>query len=427
MEIKTSQALIRHLKSLPTAKRNVEIIHNHASRVKRQVFKGIKFSGISLAGRYSNCRFIDCEFDNVFGHFLDLKNCKFNNCKFASSRFTHFENIITDGSWDRIEFNDCAFANVRFDEGEFFNIFFNRCRFEMLNLGLEITFNVWFDDCKIWESFFSIDSQEESNLYEGGFNDIVFQQCVIDNSIFRQSDLRKSAFVNTSIYMSSFIDCQLSADTIVHYEEAKYPNYVSVDFQTILKSDNLDIEILKNYFNIHAPDVKKIASGIAEKTDFKTIFISYSFKDKEFANRINDSLLKNGLKTFLWEKDAPGGQLLEDIMENNIKKFDKVLFIASQNSIKSKACQFEISQARGKQEATWSSNTFFVIHIDNYLFEVEKNKIRPIKMAEEYWENIEELRRVNSKDFSKYITEVYDEKEFDGVMIDIVSELKEKP
>ena len=424
MEIKSKQGLARYLIKLPTAQRNVEIFHNQPGKVKRQVFKGIKFTNFSLSGHYLNCKFIDCEFDKVFGFFWDLKNCKFNNCKFANSRFTHFEHIITDESWDNVEFNDCKFINVRFDEGEFYNIFFNNCTLELLNLGLERTFNVWFNNCKIGESFFSIDFKEGSKLYEGGYSDVVFEECMIDDCIFKSCDLRNSVFYNASIYMSAFIDCRLATGTIILDKKTKYPNYVSLDLQTILKSDNLDYKILKEYFNIHTSDVRKIAGGIAEKTEFKTIFISYSFKDQAVANLVNDALLKNGLKTFLWEKGAPGGQLLEDIMENNIKKYDKIFFIASENSIRSKACQFELSQARRKQETTWAADIFFVIYIDNYLFEIENNKIRPISKADEYWENIQELRRVNAKDFSKFNTAGFEEQAFETAIIDVVSELK---
>ena len=48
---------------------------------------------------------------------------------------------------------------------------------------------------------------------------------------------------------------------------------------------------------------------------------------------INQLLNQRGVKTFIWEKDAPGGKRLDDIMSVNIKKHDKILFIASQYSI----------------------------------------------------------------------------------------------
>jgi len=137
------------------------------------------------------------------------------------------------------------------------------------------------------------------------------------------------------------------------------------------------------------------------KMEYKKIFISYSFKDQAFARALNDTLKKNGVKTFLWENDAPGGEYLEDIMYKNVYNHDVMLFIASEHSLKSKACQFELSTGRKKQEENWN-NIFFPIHIDHYLFEVRQNQIRPLDKAEEYWKNIEELKRMNSQDFSLY-------------------------
>jgi hypothetical protein len=80
-------------------------------------------------------------------------------------------------------------------------------------------------------------------------------------------------------------------------------------------------------------------------------------------------------------------------MSGNIKKHDKILFIASANSIKSKACQYELSEGRKKQGSSWET-VFFPIHIDDFLFTVKKSQIRPTSMTEEYWENIKELKRI---------------------------------
>jgi|GEM_PF-3467412 len=151
------------------------------------------------------------------------------------------------------------------------------------------------------------------------------------------------------------------------------------------------------------------AERINPYREFCSLFISYSFEDKEFANALNSQLKAHGLKTFLWEKDAPFGNALTDIMYENIHKYDKVLFIASENSIKSKACHFELSQAREKNAKTWK-NVLFPIHIDNFLFEVRKTMIRPLENQDEYWKNINELRLVNSADFCQFKATL-DEKE----------------
>jgi uncharacterized protein YjbI with pentapeptide repeats len=123
MEIKSIPNLNKYLLGLGKAEKYVKIEHKKFSFVKRHTFRGIKFSNFSWSGQYSNCKFIDCEFDEMFGFFLDLKNCKFSNCKFKNSRFSHFEYIINDGSWDIVEFEKCTFRNLRFDEGDMYNVY----------------------------------------------------------------------------------------------------------------------------------------------------------------------------------------------------------------------------------------------------------------------------------------------------------------
>lgn len=146
-------------------------------------------------------------------------------------------------------------------------------------------------------------------------------------------------------------------------------------------------------------------------SEYRSLFISYSFKDKLFVNRLNDYLLKNGVNTFLWEKDAPVGEPLKNIMFDNVHKYDRVLFVASENSLKSQACHYELTQAREKQDKLWKT-ILFPIHIDNFLFKVRKENIRPRDKVEEYWMNICELREINSLDFTEPSV-ILDKEKFD--------------
>lgn len=146
-------------------------------------------------------------------------------------------------------------------------------------------------------------------------------------------------------------------------------------------------------------------------SEFSSLFISYSFKDKEFVNQLNDSLNWNGVNTFLWEKDAPFGESLKNIMFENVHKYDRVLFVASENSLKSQACHYELTQAREKQDKLWKT-ILFPIHIDDFLFKVSKENIRPRDKADQYWLNICELREINSLDFTE-LSVAFDKVKFD--------------
>ena len=424
MVINSREEFTKYLTTSKVKRGKIEVEDGHFTSVTRRTFKDVNFKNFSLGGQFVKCKFIECSFENVFGFFFNLNDCIFETCSFERTRFSHFERIVMDECWDTVEFNKCKFSDVRFDEGEMINIYFNNCTCTRFKFDvLDVTINVNFTKCTIDESFFygthcysEADMNDEDNIF-----DLAFYECRIDDSFFNGCNLRNSIFFDSELYKISFLDCQLHPHVITQTKESKYPNYAAIDFQTILKSDDLPASILRNVFNIYMSNIKEMVKSVASPIILKTVFISYSFKDKIFAQQLNKKLLVNGIKTFLWEKDAPGGQSLENIMEGNVKKHDKILFIASGDSIKSKACQFELSQARKKQEATWSADIFYVVHIDNYLFEVKKNAIRPISKAEEYWENIEELRRVNSKDLCRFNYANFDENEFDSAVENLLS------
>lgn len=360
-------------------------------------FASTGFQGSYQSFLFKDCTFTDCTFENIWGFFLYFQDCEFNNCRFERSRFSHGQ-----FSWSGLEFTKCYFRNVEIDEGDLDNSWFNDCY--MLNtlfLG-ETMFNVNFIKSRLENiQFQSVTYYGEGDELEEEVHDLTFDQCEIGFSHFLTSDLRNSIFNDTRLYQCSFVDCVLANETFVVSESLQDPNQASIDFQTLFKSEISDPTVLKTYFNITAPDFKDYISKISMEIGYRTVFISYSFKDGVFAKAVQGILERHNVKCFLWEKDAPGGEYLEDIMSRNVQDHEVLLFISSQHSLKSKACQFELSEGRKKLDQTWK-NMFFPIHIDNFLFEVKENQIRPIEMQKEYWSNISELKRVNSKDFSAY-------------------------
>src|SRR5690606_13287225 len=160
----------------------------------------------------------------------------------------------------------------------------------------------------------------------------------------------------------------------------------------------LSEDTLQKVFGINNRNIKQLIIDLTIQPQFHSVFISYSFKDAGIAKELRRLLTKNGIKTFLWENDAPGGKKLKRIMIDEIHSHDKFLFIASENSLKSEACHYEISEARTKYIKSWL-NLFVPIHIDHFLFQVRKEDI-PNKFSKKYWQNIKELRETNSLDFT---------------------------
>jgi len=188
-------------------------------------------------------------------------------------------------------------------------------------------------------------------------------------------------------------------------------------------NENDNLKKLKSLFADYK-NVTYLEKGISIKSiKYYSVFISYSLKNSEFAKKLNNNLKAFGIKTFLWEIDAPSGKRLKEIMTDKIIEFDKLIFISSEYSIKSEACQFELSNGRLKQDKLWKT-ILFPIHIDDFLFKLKKSEIRPIEKKEEIWKNITELRDINSADFTFYSENEYDNDNFNKKIKKLVSDLK---
>jgi len=392
----------------------------------------MNISGISYSDFVviDNENFKDINFSNSQITAFDFVNCSFDNCDF------------TDSTICSCLFKECSFINtdltfLKVFESEFESTIIKNCNCGLLHIAdctlkktqyincLEIM-DAYFRN-RIYEEVIFKDSNIQHCKFEGlsipDTPQIEFSNCLITHNYFASLDLKEFRFSNSSqLNLNVFQNCKIQENTFDNSLKTTGQEYNSIDFSTINKSVKINDKSLKTLFGILNSDIKNYIFGLTNEVKLQSVFISYSFKDKDFANKINNSLKSNGVITFLWENDAPGGKRLKNIMKENVNRFDRVLFIASEHSLRSEACQFELSEGRKKQEKLWR-DIYFPIHIDNYLFEVEKEDIRPIEMQDEYWENIQELKHLNSVDFSVLI-ENPDENKYDSMIYNLVRDLK---
>jgi uncharacterized protein YjbI with pentapeptide repeats len=357
------------------------------------VFKKIKWDNHTIGGcNFENCQFIDCRFEDCSCHETD-----FINCVFTSTRI------------ERSIFGDCSFLKNTFtDCHEIYDTYFGGCYYEEnIVESCQISF------CR-FESLIESDEANHFIFSNSGITGTAFTSFNLDKTIFKSCVHSRNIFSSTSISKKTF---QLN-------NKCEDSEYSLIDLHSLAKSDIIHLSILDSLFGIKEYDIKTYAIGMTQNIKLQSVFISYSFSDREFANRLNDSLKRKGVFTFLWEKNAPGGKRLKSIMSDNINFYDRVLFIASENSIKSEACQYELTNARVKQDKLWKT-IFIPIHIDDYLFSLQKDEIRPREKREEYWENIKDLREVNSLDFKKFkVPSDFNEEEFERLVYKLIEALK---
>ena len=371
-----------------------------------------------IATEFKNCVFDGCDFNHSVFSSCTFFNCKFIDCKFYESKFLE------------LDLRDCIFDSCTIMGLEFSDVISERLLFidcpEVLDLRLRGfgTRTIIFVRCYLHHLDIESIRFSESYPKENEAEKIDFKDCVIKESSFDRIDFTKSVFRECSLALIQISSCELSSETFDYSNKTPGNEFNMIDIRTILNSPTIEKSVLENIFGINSSDIKEYLIDLTSKIEFQSIFISYSFADKQFAKTINETLNRRGIMTFLWEYDSPGGKTLENIMSSNIKNKDRVLFIASRDSIKSKACQFELSKGREKQEITWN-DVLFPIHIDNFLFELKKGQIRPIENQEEYWKNMEELRKLNSLDFTNFVNpETRDEHKFEKLIYRLIKGLR---
>ena len=364
-------------------------------KLTKRKFKGKTFtSNATLTGRFKSCEFTDCSFENIKGFFLYFEDCRFKNCFVNNAIFSHI-----DLDWTGNTFEHCNIRNTNFEEGMMFNSIFIDTEFYKTSFaGIYPIDKVSFLNCSFSFTEFQTIGHNDSYKYKANEKSLLFDNCHFDFTIFEYSNLTKTTFKDCRLYGASLLNCTISNNSFKTTKafETKYPDSIAANFdlKTLKNSQDVNKDILRKYFSINDNKIFDLAKAMKANPDYYSVFISYSFKDKESVSKIHNYLKLKNVTCFLWEKDAPGGKFLRQIMSTEIKKHEKIIFISSSNSLKSEACQYELTQGRQKQNLDWSE-VFVPIYIDNYLFEVEEFQIKPTDKASEYWKNINELKNIN--------------------------------
>lgn len=424
MSIKTKKDFIKQLDKYlknDIIKEKFYLTNNFYGIAKTEeliIIDNYDFSGFDLKNLdFQGFNFIDCKFDNCeYLREIIFRACIFTNCSFNNSYIQDFKFLECDlinCTFQNSTLTYFTFGDTLLSETKFINcreiceFYFGGCEFK----------NLIFKDVYIAHTRFDGHDFMGNSEFK-----LTFSNSLLDNNLFLHFDLTASVFRQCILGQTTFSNCIISKNSIDKTNSSKGNEFSFIDFQTIIQSESIEPIVLENCFGINESIIKERISEVAKKIEYQTIFISYSFKDKAFASNLNDALKRKGISTFLWEKDAPGGRGLKKIMKESVKKQDRLLFIASENSIKSKACHFELLEGRRKQETLWQ-DILFPIHIDNFLFELEKDDIRPLDSQDEYWLNIKELKELNSIDFSN-VKDKVGELEFEKKIMELINGLK---
>lgn len=153
--------------------------------------------------------------------------------------------------------------------------------------------------------------------------------------------------------------------------------------------------------------------GIEPLKDFRSVFISFTEGDKEFASQISDCLKKRGVDTYYYHDDPRHGEKRE-IEEKEINRRDRILFIASKNSLTSNECHQELSFGIQKKRNLISQgkitqelrDIFIPIKLDNFVLKPDKELMETLEgevhNPQIALDNIKFIQNTAIQDFANY-------------------------
>jgi uncharacterized protein YjbI with pentapeptide repeats len=387
----------------------IEIVPLEGLEVENKYLNNSNFQGFN----FKNCKFLGCAFRGA-----EFIECNFEDCEFLNCSFHKY--LFESCRFEKCIFNAATIEMVVFQVAEFYDCKFSNCgAIDKIEFHFTIFRNVLFENSFLSNIYFT----ENGSILKGKWT-LKLKGSVLNYCVFVFFNLKDAIFDGCSINVCTFSNSRVGRETFRLNNSCFQNRYNSIDLQSISISDRIQLKTLATIFGIHSPDIKDLASRIVSKIQLSTVFISYSTKDRVFAKRLEAALRKEGVTTYLWEKDAKmeGGRKLKQIMDTHINNFEKLLFIASEYSLKSDACHFELSRGRTKQEKDWS-DILIPIHIDNFLFLVEEYQI-PREKRGEFWKNILELRERNSLDFSAFNSSKLNKMKFSLAIFELTRALK---
>jgi hypothetical protein len=92
-----------------------------------------------------------------------------------------------------------------------------------------------------------------------------------------------------------------------------------------------------------------LPSILEDPVQFYSCFISYATADQEFAERIHADLQANGVRCWFAPHHIQGGQKLHQQIDEAVRVYDRLLLIVSEQSMKSRWVETEISKARKRE------------------------------------------------------------------------------
>lgn len=177
--------------------------------------------------------------------------------------------------------------------------------------------------------------------------------------------LTKANIRNAVLGFTIFVNVDLRE--VQGLEEVKPVAGSEISISTIYRScGNIPNEFMRSC-GVPETMITFAKSLVGNPIEFFSCFISHSAKDQHFCNRFYADLQAKGIRIWYFPEDAKWRELIWGEIDRNIKVYDKLIVVCSENSLASGPVQREIERAL-QHEDNEGKNILFPIRIDDYIF-----------------------------------------------------------
>jgi uncharacterized protein YjbI with pentapeptide repeats len=190
---------------------------------------------------------------------------------------------------------------------------------------------------------------------------------ILGRTDFSGANLGEADLSGATLYEVLFSDTNLAEAKGLHSCSHHGPSVI--DHRTLIKSGKLPLEFLRG---CGLPDtlIGYLPSLLNEPIQFYSCFISYSSKNKDFANRLHADLQDKGVRCWFAPEDLKIGDKFRVGIDESIRVYDKLLLILSEHSITSDWVEKEVETAMEK-EREQKRTVLFPIRLDDMVMKIK--------------------------------------------------------
>ena len=290
-----------------------------------------------------------------------LTRADLSNTKLANGNLEEANLINAD-------IGDADLSNANFKGAKLNRANLSRSNLSGANLNQATLIGTILEKTKLVEANLNNAYINGANFRQTNLRSANFTEAYICKSDFHSASFDETDFSHAYVVDVSFTNIDLSL--ILGLETTKYYGPSSVGIDTIYRSRGVIPYVFLRGCGVPENLIQYIRNIVNHPIQFYSCFISYSSKDKDFAERLYADLQSNSVRCWFAPEDLKTGDKTRQIVDDSIRIHDKLLLVLSKQSINSKWVEKEVETAFERE--TPKKTVLFPVRLDDAVKETDQ-------------------------------------------------------